>query len=160
MLNRLSSQAVPREIKNRLDVFFEDLKAAGIAYVGHGVVSDDDHHTGYFSNQHWGNFYIQNQYFFVEPILEHYERTKVDLISWEEADSSPSSVDYSRRMCTQIVSGMTICQQEKEFNTFFNVGFDKNVDLVKFLFFKRDLLLAYFRIFNNDHLLWRKGRQE
>ena len=158
MLDRLSSNGVPREIQIKLDLFFGDLKAVGISYIGHGVVSDQGNHTGYFSNEKWGQFYVQNKYFFVEPILKNYAKKKIDLISWGALEDI-HSISHTRNEFTNIVSGMTICKKENEFNTFFNVGFDKEVDLIEFSFFKRDLLLAYFQIFNNCHLLWRKQKE-
>jgi hypothetical protein len=157
MLIRLSSQAVPKDIHHKLDSFFQDLKAVGISYIGHGVVSNEGNHTGYFSNEEWGEFYVQNQYFFAEPILENYQQKQIDLISWEKVEGK-NAIAHARNACTKIVSGMTICKKDEDFNTFFNLGFDKDVNLAEFIFLKRDLLLAYFKIFNSCHLLWRKGK--
>ncbi len=157
MLNRLSSNAVPWELQIKLDLFFNDLKAVGVSYIGHGVVSDQGNHTGYFSNEKWGQVYVQNKYFFVEPILENYEKKQMDLISWGTLKDA-HSISHTRNEFTKIVSGMTLCKKVDEFNTFFNIGFNKDIDLIEFSFFKRDLLLAYFQIFNNNHLLWRKRK--
>lgn len=157
MLSRLSSHAVPWEIRVKLDLFFGDLREVGISYIGHGVVCEQGNHTGYFSNEKWGQFYVQNKYFFDEPILDNYTAKKMDLISWRALEDA-HSIAHTRNEFTKIVSGMTICKQENEFNTFFNIGFDKDIDLIEFSFFKRDLLLAYFQIFNNSHLLWRKEK--
>lgn len=157
MLNRISSRAVPKEIQSKLDIFFEDLKNTGIAYVGHGVVSDLGNHTGYFSNEKWGEYYIQNKYFFEEPILKNYERDETSLIVWNTLEDI-NSIAQKRNEFTKLLSGMTICKKDEGFNTFFNVGFDKDIDLIEFSFLKRDLLLAYFNVFNNYHLAWRKWK--
>ena len=63
MLKRLSSEAVPQEIHKKLDVFFADLQAVGVFYIGHGVISDEGNHTGYFSNSKWGEIYVQKNSF-------------------------------------------------------------------------------------------------
>jgi len=157
MLKRISSVAVPLDLKDQLDVFFEDLKAAGVSYIGHGVVSDRGDHTGYFSDETWGAHYIKNMYFFAEPILNNYEYKKSILIPWETVNET-DSIAKERNEYVNISSGMTICKTENEFNTFFNVGLDKSINLMEFSFFKRDLLISYFRIFNNYHLLWRIKR--
>ena len=157
MVNRNSSQTVPKEIHKKLDEFFEDLKAVGISYIGHGVINDLGNHTGYFSNEKWGQFYIENKYFFTEPILEKYKEGAMDLITWG-ALKDANSIARIRNEHAKIISGMTICKKEDEFSTFFNIGFDKDIDLTEFSFFKRDLLLAYFNIFNNYHLSWRKWK--
>ncbi len=160
MLKRCSSQLVPRDIQFTLDRFFSDLEASGISYVGHGVVSDEGDHTGYFSNDKWGHFYIEKQCFFDEPILDNYhkEETTLNLISWDKVKDC-HSIAHLRNQQTEITSGLTICRQENGFNTFFNIGFKEGVDLVDFSFFKRDLLLAYFSIFNNYHLRWRSEKR-
>ena len=157
MLNRLSSQAVPMEIQNKLDIFFGDLKEVGIAYLGHGVVSDQGDHTGYFSNKSWGEIYIQNKYFFVEPILKNYKNQEIDVISWTALEDV-RSIARTRNEFVQLGSGMTICKRDNAFNTFFNIGFNKDVDIIRFSFLKRDILLAYFTIFNSCHLSWRKQK--
>jgi len=155
MLNRRSSTTVPREVHHKLDEYFENLKAVGISYIGHGVISDTGNHSGYFSNEKWGRFYIENKYFFSEPILEKYEEGNLGLITWGSLKDA-NTVARIRHEHTKLTSGMTICKKEKGFDTFFNLGFDKDIDLIEFSFFKRDLLLAYFNIFNNYHLQWRK----
>jgi hypothetical protein len=157
MLKRLSSEAVPQEIHKKLDVFFADLQAVGVFYIGHGVISDEGNHTGYFSNSKWGEIYVQKKFFFKEPILENYEVKNIDLITWKIPEDI-NSIGRIRNEFTHIASGMTICKKEGKFNTFFNIGFDNKIDLIEFSFFKRDLLLAYFDIFNNYHLAWRKCR--
>lgn len=155
MIERLSSQELSGEIQVKLDPFFEDLKVRGISYIGHGVVSDEGAHTGYFSNPQWGEMYIQRQFFFIEPILEKYEDNKMSLISWKGIEEG-NPVACIRNEFTKITSGLTLCKREQEFNTFFNIGFDKNVDLGEYTILNKDVLLAYFNIFNNSHLLWRK----
>lgn len=157
MLIRLSSESVPSEIKSKLDLFFGDLQAVGISYIGHGVVSALGNHTGYFSNEKWGETYVENKFFFVEPILEGYKQKKMDLISWS-ALKDTNSIIQIRTEFTKIISGMTLCKKEDEFNTFFNIGFESEIDLIEFSFFKRDLLLAYFNIFNSYHVSWRRWR--
>jgi len=157
MINRQASRTVPKEVHEKLDEFFENLKAVGISYIGHGVINDLGNHSGYFSNEKWGQFYIDNKYFFTEPILDEYKEGKMDLVSWESLKDA-NAVARIRNEQTNIISGMTICKKEKDFDTFFNIGFDQNIDLIEFSFFKRDLLLAYFDIFNNYHLQWRKWK--
>ena len=157
MLLRTSSKAVPKEVQEKLDLFFGDLKASGISYIGHGIINQQGDHTGYFSNEAWGELYIENQFFFNEPILENYATNNLELISWKTL-KSPNSVSEARTEFTKIISGLTLCKIEGKFNSFFNVGFDRDIDLVEFAFFKRDLLLAYFSIFNNYHLSWRKWK--
>ncbi len=157
MLNRISSQLIPWEIQNKLDLFFGDLREVGVSYIGHGVVSDGGHHTGYFSNENWGRFYIENRYFFSEPILTNYEKKHLDLIPWLSVEDRHSIVRV-RNEYINVNSGMTVCKKEGEFNTFFNIGFKEGIDIIDFCFFKRDLLLAYFTIFNNYHLMWRKNQ--
>jgi len=157
MLERHSSQGVPWEIQIKLDDFFEDLKAGEVSYIGHGVVSDRGDHTGYFSDKNWGAIYIQKQFFFLEPILEHYKKNAMDLICWGKLEDS-NFIAHTRNEFTATTSGLTICKREGQFNTFFNIGFQKNIDLVEYAFFQRDVLLAYFDIFNNSHLLWRKQK--
>ncbi len=139
MLKRLSSQGVPWEVQIKLDEFFEDLKQRDISYIGHGVVSDEGKHTGYFSDKKWGEIYIQRQFFFIEPILENYRKTNIGLISWKKLKDT-NAVGRIRNEFTSLTSGLTICKREGRFNTFFN----------------KDILLAYFNIFNNSHILWRK----
>jgi len=157
MLNRLSSQNVPKEIQNKLDWFFGDLKEIGVAYIGHGVVNDQGNHTGYFSNREWGELYIQNQYFFFEPIIQNYTKKDMSLIPWGTLEDN-HSIARIRSEYTKISSGVTLCKKDNEFNTFFNIGFSQDIDLIDFLFFKRDVLLSYFQIFNNYHLFWRKSK--
>lgn len=157
MLKRTSSKSVPKEIQEKLDLFFGDLKTNDISYIGHGIINQQGEHTGYFSNEKWGKFYIENQFFFKEPILENYNTDGLDLISWKLL-KHPNSVSEARTEFTKLISGITLCKIEGEFNSFFNIGFDRDIDLVRFSFFKRDLLLAYFSIFNNYHLSWRKGK--
>ena len=70
MILRSSSKQISKEIQEKLDVFFADLKTNGVSYIGHGIINQQGDHTGYFSNENWGEFYIQNQFFFHEPILE------------------------------------------------------------------------------------------
>ena len=158
MFKRLSSQAVPKELQNKLDLFFDELKEIGVSYVGHGVVSAQGNHTGYFSNEKWAELYIQNKYFFIEPILENYKEKEMDLISWRTLKDD-HSIARARCEYTKIASGMTICKKKSEFNTFFNIGFSKNIDLNKFSFLNKDLLLAYFQAFNKKHLLWREQKK-
>lgn len=64
MLKRTSSKSVPKEIQEKLDLFFGDLKTNDISYIGHGIINQQGEHTGYFSNEKWGKFYIENQFFF------------------------------------------------------------------------------------------------
>ncbi|MBA3814270.1 MAG: hypothetical protein H0X26_07255 [Alphaproteobacteria bacterium] len=155
MLERLSSQGVPWEVQIKLDEFFEDLKERGISYIGHGVVSDQGKHTGYFSDKQWGEIYIQRQFFFIEPILENYRKTNIGLICWNTLKDT-NAIAHMRNEFTSITSGLTICKREGQFNTFFNIGFSKDIDLVEYTFFNKDILLAYLNIFNNSHILWRK----
>ena len=70
----------------------------------------------------------------------------------------PNSIIQARTEFTKIISGITLCKSDGDFNSFFNVGFDQDIDLVAYTFFKRDVLLAYFNIFNNYHLSWRKAK--
>jgi len=158
MINRLSSQPVPKEIQNKLDLFFQELKEIGVSYIGHGVVSDEGNHSGYFSKKQWGEHYIQRQYFFAEPILKQYkDKKEIDLISWTTV-KDVNSIAQMRNEFTQVTSGVTICKKDDVFNTFFNIGFSKDVDLARFTFLNKDLLLAYFHAFNENHLLWRKNK--
>lgn len=157
MIKRLSSHIVPKELQNKLDLFFNDLQEVGVAYIGHGIVSDEGNHSGYFSNRSWGESYVQNNYFFLEPILNSYEEKKSDLISWRRVEDSHSIV-HKRTEYTKANSGLTICKKDKGYNTFFNVGFTQDIDLLDFTFFKRDLLIAYFKVFNNYHLMWREQK--
>jgi len=157
MILRSSSKQISKEIQEKLDIFFADLKTNGVSYIGHGIINHQGDHTGYFSNEKWGEFYIQNQFFFHEPILENYEKKTLDLISWKTM-KQPNSIIQARTQFTNIISGITLCKSDGDFNSFFNVGFDQDIDLVAYTFFKRDLLLAYFNIFNNYHLSWRKAK--
>lgn len=158
MLPRYSSEGIPSEIQIKLDLFFGDLQKIGVFYIGHGVISKTGNHTGYFSNKKWGEFYINNQYFFHEPILKDFEENKIDLISWKKLKDM-HSIAQERKEFTQVASGITIYKKDGEFRTFFNLGFNKDIDLAQFIFLKRDLLLAYFHIFNDYHLLWRKQKR-
>lgn len=155
MLPRNSSQGIPFEIQTKLDLFFGDLQNIGVFYIGHGVISEDGNHTGYFSNKKWGELYINNQYFFHEPILGDFKENQIDLISWTNL-KDVHSIAQMRKEFTQVTSGMTLYKKEGDFRTFFNLGFNKEIDLAQFAFLKRDLLLAYFHIFNDYHLQWRK----
>lgn len=157
MIKRLSSQIVPKELQNKLDLFFNDLQEVGVSYVGHGVVSDEGNHSGYFSHKQWGELYIQNKYFFVEPILKSFEEKKTDLVSWRQVENDHSIIPL-RREYTKASSGLTIRKKDKGLNTFFNVGFTQDIDLLDFTYFKRDLLIAYFKVFNNYHLMWREQK--
>ena len=157
MLKRLSSQAIPNEIQDKLDLFFEELKEVGVAYIGHGVVSDQGNHTGYFSDKKWGELYVQNQYFFDEPILNNYEKNEIDLISWGKVEDQ-HSIAHIRNEFTNVISGVTICKKDNGFNTFFNLGFKQDIDLARFSFLKKDIILEYFTAFNKYHLLWRKQK--
>lgn len=158
MFPRKSSEGLPFEIQAKLDLFFGDLQKIGVFYVGHGVISDIGSHTGYFSNKKWGELYINNRYFFHEPILKGFEDNKVDLISWAGIEDI-HSIAQERKEFTQVTSGMTIYKKDGDFKTFFNLGFNKDIDLARFVFLKRDLLLAYFHIFNDYHLQWRKEKE-
>ena len=60
----MSSKWYLLDLKRQLDVFFEDLNAVGVSYIGHVLPSDKGDHTGYFSNESWGVHYIKNKYFF------------------------------------------------------------------------------------------------
>ncbi len=155
MLPRSSSQGIPSEIQAKLDLFFTDLQNIGVFYIGHGVINDKGKHTGYFSNKEWGAHYIDNQFFFHEPILGNFQENQIDLISWTGLKDA-HSIAKQRKDFTQVTSGMTLYKKEGDFNTFFNLGFNDEIDLAKFAFLKRDLLLAYFHIFNDCHLQWRK----
>jgi hypothetical protein len=156
-IERSSSEIVPRDIQSTLDMFFGDIKTVGVSYLGHGVVSDRGDHTGYFSNKEWGQVYMQNQYFFAEPILQLYEKEPLSLIPWVSVEDC-NSIAQLRNERAQLTSGLTICRKEDGFNTFFNIGLNENVNIIDFSFFKRDVLLAYFTIFNNCHLRWRKEK--
>lgn len=158
MIKRISSQSIPKEVQDKLDLFFGELKEIGVSYIGHGVVSDEGNHSGYFSNKKWGELYIKQQYFFAEPILKNYKTKKeIDLISWTMVKDS-HSIAQMRNEFIQVTSGVTICQKEGAFNTFFNIGFDRDYDLARFTFLNKDLLLAYFHAFNENHLVWRKHK--
>lgn len=156
-IERSSSEIVPRDIQSTLDMFFGDIKTVGVSYLGHGVVSDQGDHTGYFSNKEWGQFYMQNQCFFAEPILKLYEKEPLSVIPWVSVKDC-NSIAQLRNERAQLTSGLTICRKEDKFNTFFNIGLNEHVNIVDFSFFKRDVLLAYFTIFNNCHLRWRKEK--
>jgi hypothetical protein len=158
MFNRISSCELPKEIQAKLHIFFEDLKNIGISYLGHGVVNNKGNHTGYFSNNDWGKSYISNRYFFNEPILQNFEQNHANLILWSGVKDS-NSIAQIRNQFINLVSGMTICKEEAGYHTFFNIGFTTDVNLADFCFYKRDLLLAYFNIFNNYHLSWRKEKE-
>lgn len=155
MLARLSSQGLPWELQIKLDEFFEDLKLRGISYIGHGVVSDQGNHTGYFSDKQWGAIYIQRQFFFLEPILENYRKTNIDIIPWNTLKDI-NAIAQIRNEVASINSGLTICKREGQFNTFFNIGFNKDIELIEYVFFNKDILLAYLNLFNNSQILWRK----
>jgi len=156
MIKRHSTQIVSKEIQNKLDLFYSDLQEVGVSYVGHGVVCDQGNHTGYFSNKKWGDFYIQNKFFFSEPILKTYEENNNELIPWENINEE-QPIASQRREQTKINSGVTIYVRDHEYNTFFNMGFHEGINPFEFVFFKKDVLLSYFDIFNNYHLGWRKG---
>lgn len=158
MIKRRSSQSIALEIQNKLDMFFEDLKAVGVTYIGHGIINDQGDHTGYFSHKSWGQLYIQNNYFFTEPILENYKNEKMSLIPWGTLENTNALVEI-RNNYMNITSGMTICKNEADYKTFFNVGITDGKDIIEFVFFNRDLLLSYFSIFNNCHLLWRNEKR-
>jgi hypothetical protein len=157
MIKRRSSQSIPLEIQNKLDMFFEDLKAVGVTYIGHGIINDQGDHTGYFSHKSWGQLYILNNYFFTEPILENYKEEKMNLIPWGNLGNA-NGITNIRNNHMNITSGMTICKNEAGYKTFFNVGITGGKDIIEFAFFKRDLLLSYFAIFNSYHLLWRREK--
>jgi len=157
VINRLSSEIIPRDLQNTLDMFFGDLQPVGVSYLEHGVVSDQGDHTGYFSNKEWGQVYMQNQYFFSEPILQLYEEKSLSLIPWASIEDC-NSIAQLRNERDQLTSGLTLCRKEGEFNTFFSIGLNETIDIIEFSFFKRDVLLAYFSIFNNCHLRWRKEK--
>jgi hypothetical protein len=156
-IHRLSSEVVPEDIQNTLDILFKKLKEVGVSYLGHGVVSDKGDHSGYFSDKAWGKIYMKNQYFFAEPILDRYEEKPLSLIPWVSVKDR-HSIAQLRNEHTKIASGLTICKRENKFNTFFNIGLDERVDILEFSFFKKDALLDYFTKFNDCHLNWRKKK--
>lgn len=157
MLNRVSSCGLPNELQEKLHVFFEDLKSIGISYLGHGVVNNKGNHTGYFSNGNWGDYYLNNRCFFNEPILQNFEQSKANLILWNSLKDS-QSIARIRNQFINLVSGLTLYREEANYHTFFNIGFTTDVNLVDLCFYKRDVLLAYFNIFNNCHVSWRREK--
>lgn len=154
-IKRKSSNLVSEEVKSQLDYLYNDLQKQKVGYVGHGVISTEGNHTGYFSDQNWGKYYIDKRLFFVEPILKEFDSQDTTFVSWGHNISDHFSHQL-RREFTHIILGITISRNDGNYRSFFNIGFDQEIDLPKFLFFNKDLINTYFDKFNNYHLTWRR----
>lgn len=142
------------EICSPLYRFSKELLSIGITYVGHGVIDTTGLHTGFFSKKEWGEKYIAQRFNKSEPILKSFDQTHEELVYWEliPHEYDPCSVMVIRAKECRAVKGITLHSSYKEFDEYFNLGFESDsLNLDKYYQNYEMLLKNYLRIFRYYH---------
>lgn len=154
---RRSTSLVPNNVWEGCDSIARELKGLGVDYVGHGVVCNEGHHTGYFSNFEWGERYFRNGYFFVEPILDVLEQDILNFVHWDALryESDKHAVAIQRYHMNQITAGFTIASDRGDHKEYLNLGFKTDGKHPQQIFSCRKLVEDYFYAFRKVHTLQR-----
>lgn len=150
---RKKTSSVPDSISLRLDVLTKELREIGVSYVGHGVVSLQGDHTGYFSNQEWQNIYLSGRFFHNEPILDAFIKNPLGAVHWQCVEKN--EVASMRREVVDILGGVTLCNFYHSFFGFLNIGFSDERNTYDFLKKNKPLIGAYHQSYDQIHLFWR-----
>lgn len=150
---RNKSSGVLGTIVEQLDSLTEELKEIGVQYVGHGVVSVEGNHTGYFSNREWQGIYLSGKFFHAEPILDQFLKNPFDKVHWKYVENN--NVAQLRKEMTGVVNGVTLCNFHNSFFGFLNIGFPDDRDTEKFLKDNLPIISAYHNVYDQMHLAWR-----
>ena len=150
---RTSSHLTSNSITHKLDEISHELREIGINYVGHGVVNHKGEHTGYFSDQKWGNLYIEKGYFFSDPVLQVFDHSPLKIIDWfiVESLAKNNKIIQERMHYTGIIGGITLVSQLQNHTEFLNLGFSKKISTTKYLLEHYTLLNRYAHLFRQYH---------
>lgn len=150
---RKSSRTICQPVAQQMDLLTEELRELGVVYVGHGVVSPQGDHTGYFSHDQWRNLYMGQTFFHKEPILDAFVKNPFGSVHWEYVQDN--CVASMRREVVGIVNGVTSCRLENGFFCFMNLGFGDARNTQEFVEEYQPLLDAFHSAYNTRHLSWR-----
>ncbi|MGB0935706.1 MAG: hypothetical protein ACPGXY_06560 [Alphaproteobacteria bacterium] len=153
-MQKVSSSHAPQHAKSYLDELAQELAELGVDYVGHGVISPDGHHTGYFSNDQWGDKYIAEGYFFKEPILDSFDTASINIVDWANVDKL-SKISVLRNKENNLKTGVTIETSYQGYREFLNLGFSKPKP--EFSAMMR-LIDQYTHLFRKGHTALRAGK--
>jgi hypothetical protein len=150
---RNKTSGISGEVTLQLDAFTKELSELGVSYVGHGLVSLQGDHTGYFSNKKWQEVYLESKFFHEEPILDRFLKNPFEVVHWRFIDKN--KVASMRNEITNVVSGVTLCNFHSSFFGFLNLGFSDDRSTADFVDYHKPLLSAYHQNYDRRHMAWR-----
>ena len=150
---RNKTSGISTELTLQLDAFTKELSELGVSYVGHGLVSLQGDHTGYFSNQQWKEIYLESKFFHDEPILDSFLKNPFEVVHWQFVDNN--KVAAMRSEIAHVVNGVTFCNFHSSFFGFLNIGFSDDRSTTEFIECYRPIISAYHQNYDRMHMAWR-----
>jgi|LauGreDrversion4_2_1035121.scaffolds.fasta_scaffold325115_1 hypothetical protein len=150
---RNKTSGISSELALQFDAFTKELGELGVSYVGHGLVSTQGDHTGYFSHKKWGEIYLERKFFHDEPILDRFLKTPFEVVHWNCVEKN--KVPSTRHEITNVVNGVTLCNFHSSFFGFLNLGFSDDRCTTDFVEHYKPLLSAYHQNYDRRHMVWR-----
>lgn len=120
---QISYKNLPETITGKLKDHFRILENEGVTYLTHGIKRKNTR-TCFFSHDHWGSLFIENQIYKQDPFTLTAETTENPYIFWEdvEMDDEGKSVCSWRKEICNISRGLTFSRHAYDFHEILAIG--------------------------------------
>ena len=123
---------LPKSVAVCLKEKFKSLEEEGITYIAHGIKRKGIR-TCFFSHESWGNTFIRERKYEVDPFTILSETTKSPVIFWEdvEMDTQGKEVHLYRKDMCGIYKGLTFSNHCYDFHEIIALGTSKKLFDIK-----------------------------